>query len=401
MSDYLLAHPRMVPLGGGEAATAWMLQVLLERGTVTLLTCPGHQLEALDRAYGTSLSGRRNLNVICSDPFFLRLLDQIGVTLKYLRLRLFVRELRKEGWNHGVCVCAYGILDLGNELPTVWYLHGPPENSREATYKRNVENRSNPLMKMVARLNLLLSNLLVPWQKGMSESSFAIANSFWTSRAFQELYKKPADAVLYPPPIGDKIELSKNTKRSFIAIGRAHRDKGLEDAVSIVSGLRERGHQVDLTLFVVPFEPELLGRLRELAVRYPWLHLRVEAPREEIDREISAHCFGLHASRVEAYGMAVAELLLGDCLTAVRDVGGQVEIVTESQLRFTTPEEAVEKLDAVLSSRSLEQRLRESQAARKERYTKQQFLSGFHKCLDRFEAVSPRNDESAVEKPFR
>ena len=99
--------------------------------------------------------------------------------------------------------------------------------------------------------------------------------------------------------------------------------------------------------------------------------------------------------------MAVAELLLGDCLTAVRDVGGQVEIVTESQLRFTTPEEAVEKLDAVLSSRSLEQRLRESQAARKERYTKQQFLSGFHKCLDRFEAVSPRNDESAVEKPFR
>ena len=83
----------------------------------------------------------------------------------------------------------------------------------------------------------------------------------------------------------------------------------------------------------------------------------------------------------EHYGMAVAELVLGGCLTSVHDDGGQVEIVTNPKLRYTSVEDAVEKWDRVLSSPELKAELLAEQLAHREHLPKERFLEELDKMV--------------------
>lgn len=386
MSDYLFVVRSLNPVGGSEGVAAWMLEALLERGSVTVLTETSGDLAALDRSFGTRLLGK-DFSVIEARPAWIDFLARIGIPHQLLRFRAFLAAARREMKRHRLCISAYNDLDLGADKPCLQYMHGPPCNQSELLHRLNLEERS-PLGRLLAWLNITLCNLFVPWNDRHARANWTVANSSWTSLQFATYYGRTADRVVFPPPLGEAFELDGRPRRpSFVAMGRAHREKGWFDAIAIVERLRQKGHDVGLEIFLLPSDPTLLESLERLASRHhDWLTIRIDAPRSEIDATIANSAYGLHTSNAESYGMAVAELVLGGCLTAVRDIGGQVEIVTEPDLRFTDVDDAVAKLDHLLLSPALQTRLRKSQEARRPLYSRTAFLDTFRACLDEFES---------------
>ncbi|MFA5507608.1 MAG: hypothetical protein WC314_08830 [Vulcanimicrobiota bacterium] len=375
-----------------------MLEVLLERGSVTVLTQTGYDLLGLDRVFGTKLASK-SFEIIRVDSWLTNLMASKGVSHHVLGFRLFLAAARAERRKHGFCVSAYNDLDLGAGSACLEYMHSPPCNHSGLLRQQNLGGR-RWVGKLLALANIAVCEALVPWNDARVSRNWIVTNSSWTSSKFSQLYGKPADRVIFPPPTlnhcaGNNTSIRpadhaaserlRTKSHGFIAIGRAHEEKGWLDTISIVRALRELGHHVFLTMFILPCNQGLHAMLEHQAeMNSSWLQLHVNAPREQIEEAIATHKFGLHAATAESYGMAVAELLQGGCLTAVRDLGGQVEIVTEPELRFVDIEDAVTKLDRVLGSPSLQQRLYSSQQARRDRYNREAFLSSFRSCLDEF-----------------
>lgn len=112
----------------------------------------------------------------------------------------------------------------------------------------------------------------------------------------------------------------------------------------------------------------------------------VDQRREVIDQELSTHTFALHAMVDEPYGMAVAEMVLAGCITFVHDSGGQVEIVSQPQARYSDTEDAINKICAVMADEELKGKLRIEQSRNCHNLTKQRFQGEFTKLVTELEA---------------
>lgn len=396
MRDYLFVYPIFRPIGGAEATAAWMLQALVERGSVTVVTAGPADLAALDRWCGTKLSNSPP-TVIQARWWLSERLERWGQPHDLWQFRYFVREARRQRQNHSMCISAFNDLDLGPGPPVFQYLHVAPCNDSKSIAAKTYTLSNSKLMKTLLRVYTTLCDFFVPWKQERIANNWTVANSQWSSAQFANVYGRPADAVLFPPPLGKDGTCGGHDWPWFLSLARAEPQKGWQDAIDIVLGLRQKGHATGLSMYVIPGQDGYLEYLQAQVAEHPdCLTLTVHASREEIERAIASHRYGLHASELESYGMAVAELLLGGCLTAVREQGGQTEIVTEPELRFQDVAEAIEKLDRVLTDPTLSQRLLASQQSRRELFTRDVFLRGFHRCLDDFEARLGRSATSHI-----
>lgn len=365
-----------------------MLQVLVERGEVSVITGTRPQLEKLDHWCGTRLR-QAKLHVYPVHWWLSGPLERLGQPHDLWRFRYLLRKARQEKNHHRVCVSSFNDLDMGPGAPILQYFHMAPCHDPQSVKKNTFTRSSSPLAQGALHFYRWVAELLASWDNTRVARNMTLANSDWTSKKFEQVYGRPADEILYPPPLGQIPDsLSHDGRPSFISLARAEPLKGWDDILEIVGRLRKLGHPAKLSMFVMPGQEGYLEYLKQRTAEHPdWLSLQVNASREEIDLAIASHQFGLQAGRGEAYGMAVAELLLGGCLTAVRDEGGQTEIVSEPELRFTDVDDATRKLDRILSCPKLAARLKASQQTRQSRYTREAFLAGFHACLDRFEAT--------------
>ena len=219
-------------------------------------------------------------------------------------------------------------------------------------------------------------------------SNITLANSRWSARQHAEHYGAPVHGILYPPNLGDVRDLTAPRKLDFLSIGRIHSSKRWPEIVKMVEGVRARGHQVSLTLAGSGPNCGLLEEIKLLRQIRKWLTLEINLPREKLGRLIAMHRFGLHGMVDEHYGMAVAELVYGGCLTLVHDSGGQVEIVRQPEARYRDVGDAVGKICALLEDDSLRDRIDQEQASHRRNLTCERFLQRLHALLDDFEAAT-------------
>ena len=93
------------------------------------------------------------------------------------------------------------------------------------------------------------------------------------------------------------------------------------------------------------------------------------------DKEALLHSvrFGLHACPVEAFGIAVAEMLKLGCVTFVPNSGGAPEVVGDARTIYESVDDAVVKIDAVLRHESLQQELQDAGRARSAELSAERF----------------------------
>ncbi|MFA5505694.1 MAG: glycosyltransferase [Vulcanimicrobiota bacterium] len=374
MKKILFVQHSVSPPGGGPGVGAFMLDVLKQHGAIDLLTLEPFRPEQIDEYYGTSLS-QAKIRPLLVDSWILKWTKRLGLPHGLIKLHVLMRAAKRlfAGKDNYDLVCSgYDEHDLGR--PCVQYIHYPwnlyPRPDAPPGWNEN------PVLSRF----ILVYNFLCRRLSGFSYRSIyqnlTLVNSNWTGEKARARYPELDFLVVHPPALAEKVEGDGLPREErFLSIGRCAPEKEWLKLVDIVAGLRARGHNVGLTLAGSRNTGWYEDQLREKQAEVGnWLNLELDFSRSRLQELLRSHRYGLHGMKQEHYGMAVAELVLGGCLTSVHDDGGQVEIVTNPMLRYCSPEDAVEKWDRVLASEELRQALLEEQAARHEHLLKERFL---------------------------
>lgn len=379
MLRILFVQPYLGPPGGAAGVAAWMLDLLAERGAVTLLTTIPFHAESTDLYYGTTIAQKDVSNIVYGDRL-MELLKKLPLPSALLQIHFMMRGARKLAGEYDLVFSAFDEQDFG--VPCVEYIHFPwnyfPRPDAPPHWNESV------LLRTVLQGYRWFCRQISGFRSKNRPANLTLVNSAWTGRLTQSVYPDTRFVVMHPPALAQPVDDDRSRRQPrFLSIGRVASSKEWLKLIDIVSELRQRGHNVGLTLAGSrdqrEYEALVRRRIEEVG---PWAQLVTNFSREELQELMVTHEYGLHGMRDEHYGMAVAELILGGCLTMVPDDGGQVEIVTDERLRYSSQREAVEKLDRVLSDPELKARLLADQQAMRPHLTKERFLEEFGKVVD-------------------
>lgn len=359
-----------------------MLDVLKRYGEVTLLTLERFQPERIDEYYGTSLTNAGIRPVLVKDrvlDLFLRLGLPSGLLKLHVLMKGAKSYLAREPAFDLIC-SGYDEQDFGT--PCIQYIHYPwnlyPRPDAPPGW-----NQHGLLSRVILFYNFLCRNFS-GFSPGRVCQNLTLVNSSWTGKKARTRYPDLDYLVLNPPALAQPLDDNGSRRQErFLTIGRCAPEKRWLALIDIVKGLRERGHNVGLTLAGSRDSASYEQAVRERAMAEgDWINLAFDFTRGELQALLMTHRYGLHGMVEEHYGMAVAELILGGCLTMVPDDGGQVEIVTNEALRYSSTEEAIEKLDRVLSSEDLKNLLLEEQLASRSHLTTDRFVEEFERVVE-------------------
>lgn len=374
----LFIQPSLQPPGGGNGVAVWMLQSLADRGPVTVLTWVPVDLDAVDAYFGTRLKGAE-LTFICRRAPFSSWLTKLGIPHELFKLHFLMAMGRKLAREFDLVCSANNELDFG--CPSIQYVHYPwnhhPRPDCDQTWYRN------PFLRLILLTYYRVCRLISGHSSASMLGNLTLVNSAWTGRKFQSVYGDHPYRVLYPPALGKFPDRPWEPRRhAFLSVGRQHPTKEWEKLIAIVSGLRQRGHAVELTLAGSRDSQEYRERmLRAIEQAGPWVRLVENLTREELVELAVQHRYGLHGMTEEHYGMAVAELVLAGCLTFAPADGGQVEILGDERLLYTGVEDAIEKLDRALCDDALQQELLHHLGRRRGDLGVERFQREFEACL--------------------
>jgi glycosyltransferase involved in cell wall biosynthesis len=232
--------------------------------------------------------------------------------------------------------------ELALSLPSVQYVHYPQ-------FHLDHLPDGDP-----GRLDPLWSRLSAPSRTALAgEAVTLLANSAWTADVVAEIYDT-RPAVVYPPV--DPVECDRpwsERENGVVAVGRLAPDKRLLDAVAVVDGVRERGH--DVHLHVVGSAPrayrEYADRVATVAAERPYVTIERDASRARLERLLCTHRYGLNTKPEEHFGMSIAEYVAAGMVAFAPDSGGQREILDGRTDRlFDSVEEAVALLSEAVAA---------------------------------------------------
>jgi glycosyltransferase involved in cell wall biosynthesis len=380
MKRVLIAHPYLAPAGGGNAVAAWALQALRDEFAVTLATLAPVDLAAVNRSFGTALAAG-DFAIALAPRRYRGLLAAVRTPGALLACQLTVRWAQNLDRAHAfdVLLSTHNEVDFGRR--GIQYVNLPgaylPGNEGRRRWSHRVPG-------LHAGFRAACHALGRSRRDGPLRNLF-LADSANIARQIRRVYGAES-VVLHPPVAGPFPEVPWEARRDgVVAIGRIAPGKRWEVAVQIVGELRQRGHEVTLSLLGHREDRRCEARLRALAATRPWLRILTDLSRAELLAEVAAHRYGLHTTVDEHFGIAPAEILEAGCLPFVHNSGGPPEIVgAHPALVFDTAAEAVERLAAVLRDPELRRELRGHAAGRRDLFSAATFCSRLRAIVHTF-----------------
>jgi glycosyltransferase involved in cell wall biosynthesis len=351
-------HTDLVPRGGLEAVGAWMLESLKPHYDMTVLTWSPPDLEGLNAIYGTRLR-HEDARWISPGPATRRAVELFPSPTAWWQKRSWLMRMsRRLHPAHDVVLSSASEFDFGR--PGIQYVNYP----WMATMYGASRGDGRPAARR--RLPALARRAWRPWMTlaGFRFSSMlqnlTLASSNWGAEVYRRAYGRDA-LTLYPPVAGAFAETPWEERRdAFVMLARLEPDKNHFRVFDILRAVRRRHPRIELHVIGTRLRTSAgEAYRRELRARIVreggWITLHEDASRDELLRLLSRMRYGIHLREHEHFGIAVAEMVRAGLLPFVHDSGGQVEIVEESALRFSTDDEAVERIDRVLGDAALRQ----------------------------------------------
>jgi len=355
-----VVHNKFTTTGGAETVCMNTLEALQAEHSLSLFSFDQPDFDALNDFCGTDVdpvpvhrperlgplfnAAVSTANDLTSGRFGPHIQLKTAVLNKLVRERSAEFDLR---------------VSTGNELaipnPSVQYLHFPMFNRRSLDGELAATGVYNRWYDQ------LCSRLAGVGDASLAEAT-VLTNSEWTARRVEQIYETSA-RVLYPPV--NVTEFSErppeDRDRGFVTIGRVAPDKNQLATIDIVRQVRERGHDVDLYIIGPSAEHnrDYKKAVRTSAATLDFVTYEGELSREELVSLVCSHRYGIHGKPREHFGITVAELVAGGTLPFVPASGGQVELVNrQDDLLWSSVDDAVEKIDSVLSDPDREANLR-------------------------------------------
>lgn len=349
-----------------------VLDALQSEFKVTLLTYTRPDFDALNEYYATEVA-QQNVEVWIVDAVTSSLHQLLDPRLHTLRMSLFVRKVQQYADSFDLLISTYNELPLPSSVNSIQYIHMPQ-------FMRFAESSSESLI--VSLHDSVCSRIVGFSQEQIAENTLR-TNSSWTGSVVEETYGERPD-VLYPPVDTEEITQTPWEKREhgFVTVGRIAPKKNIVDLIDIVAETRANGHDVHHHI-VGPIPDTAYARtVRKRAEEHQFVTLEGTLSRKRLLDLISHHRFGLHGMPREHYGMSVAELVAGGVIPFVPNGGGQREIVGgNSTLLYDEPDDAVDQIDRMLSSKQLQNRLRQELSDSSNYITPEQFREEFRSIV--------------------
>lgn len=352
----LIAHPWMAR-GGSEATAMWTLEALQFEYEITFVTAAQVDWSALNRAYGTSV-----------DPDRIRVLKAPALPgvnsplrLSHLQVRYFERYCHRIAPDFDLSLSAYNPIYFGRPAIHLIGDFSFSEEMRKRLYiygKECFQHRDS----LLRRVYLFAGRRMERRRPPLSEwGDLVLANSAWAAEQLETYFNVNEAPILYPPVILPKAPAdSIRDPLGFACLGRVVPEKEIERIVRILGRVREQGYPVTLQLIGNLDDSDYARTIARLVENNrDWVHPTGFLDLAEKQALLSRQSYALHACRIEAFGIAVAEMASMGCIPFVPASGGAGEIIPFPELQFDEDEEAVAKIIDLLSSEKRIQALRE------------------------------------------
>jgi glycosyltransferase involved in cell wall biosynthesis len=201
----------------------------------------------------------------------------------------------------------------------------------------------------------------------------------------RERYGVEAQTV-YPPAEGDFPPIPFSARgNGFVCLGRISPEKRVDAIIEILSRVRQKGHKVHLHILGGFDDSTYSRKVNKLADRNKdWVFLEGWAVGKSKSELLSSHRYGIHGRDNEPFGIAVAEMVLAGCIVFVPHGGGQVEIVSHPALVYENSADAVEKIDAILTSEAKQEKVRDHLHLVSNRFSAKRFMEAMRGVVAEF-----------------
>ncbi|MDF1825991.1 MAG: glycosyltransferase family 4 protein [Verrucomicrobiales bacterium] len=380
----LITHPWM-GRGGSEATAMWTLEAFQDDYEITFLTASEMNWSELNEAFGTKVDPDRITFIQAP-----RLPTVDGpLRLSYLQVRYFERFCRKFAPLVDCCISTYNPVQFGRPAMQLIGDFSFSEKMRKKLYiygDDKFRHRETVFRKLYLALGKLISIPQLPLHE---REDLILANSEWVAAQLEESFQVEDSPVIYPPVVlpeapGDAIR----DPLGFVCLGRIVPEKEIERIISILEMVRNNGFPITLRLIGKVEENAYGCRIRKLISDRDWIipeGFLTLAAKQQI---LGSQTYALHACRIEAFGIAVAEMASMGCIPVVPDTGGAGEIIPYPELQFGTNEEACRKILTLLKSPGATEKIRDELTSRMIRFGPEVFKSELCEHLRSFTGLN-------------
>lgn len=369
-----IVHPHFW-WGGGEAVGLWSAQVLSESYTITILTFDDVNLKDLDGFYGTSLQSKNVSVCVLPLPRFLARSKSGFTMLRQYYMMYWCKRLRQQ---FSLFISTYNEMDFGGR--GIQYIHFPlmagvrVAKVGDPDFPGTWRHRFFPVRWLYNAAGRLLSR----YNPKRMRENVTLVNSDWTGGIVQKVYSISTTTVYPPVACHWNCGIMEFTEREngFVTVGRLEPAKKIMEIIEILGAVRQAGFDVHLHVVGKKCDELYYGRLRAIQEsNVSWITLEEGINRTALLGLLSSHRYGIHGRVNEHFGIAVAEMVKMGCIVFVPDSGGQVEVVGGNPaLVYSSQEEAVEKIIAVLRDTKLQRDLHLEARRRGELFSVERFM---------------------------
>jgi len=339
---------------------------------ITLFTITDPEIDELTEFYGVDVS---NVDVRRVGPGLHSVRDALDNRLQVFQVSLFARLASRR-------VDAFdAVVSTKNEFtvdaPSVQYVHNP--QFAGASTDPGLHDPSTLRRAYIAACRRIAG--FDP--ETLGRNTTLVTNSEWSARIVERTYGVDTH-VIYPPvpTVPDGLDWC-DRESGFLTVGRIGPSKRIHRAIDLVTALRRRGHDVHLHIVGPTTDDEYSTEVEERAADLPHVSVEGAVSRDELIDLMGRHRYGFHGREYEHFGIAVAEMVAAGMLPFVHASGGPPEIVDGSRhLRYESADDALRKMEALLSNAALAERVREELPNVAERFGVDRFQREMRAAVD-------------------
>lgn len=391
MKSILVTHPWM-GRGGSEATAMWTLQALQDDYRVSFATASPMDWAEMNEAYGTSIDPEK---ITCLRAPKLPTVDGPS-RLVAAQLRWFERFCNRIAPDFDICLSAYNPVDFGRPGIQMIGDFSFSEEMRKRLYIYG-ESRFCHKETSLRKAYLKASSMVGIRQRPLRErGDLILANSGWCVEQLAEHFGVANSPVIYPPVILPEAPADAvRDPLGFVCLGRVVPEKEIERMIRILGGVRKSGFPVTLRLIGSLDDSDYSQRIGDLVSQHDWITPEGFLTLGKKQEILASMTWAIHGCRIEAFGIAVAEMASMGCLPVVPDTGGAVEIVPFSELQYATEEEAVTTIVALLSDPDKAAEYRRKLAGRMDRFGPEVFMGELREHVLGFSGSEQLNGATA------
>jgi glycosyltransferase involved in cell wall biosynthesis len=358
--------------GGPDTIAMWLIHALCAHFDVTLVTTSQFDLDFFNRFAGTQLE---------QDQFHIRRLSLLptppALPMSAIQSALFQRSARACAAEFDLCLSPMNIIDLG--VPAVHYLvdldwPGHPEQAFGSVTALPKRRSVSVPRRLYHALSTRVQNRS---GRDLLREDALVSISDWVATAMRAVGVE--SPVIYPPvPWVARENHWDSRRKDFVWIGRIDPSKKLEDAVSIVAGLRDAGIDCAIHIVGTAVDRDYLNSIRSLAKRMgDWIVLEGPLYGEDKASFLAQFRYAIHTRADEPFGITLVELMKAGCIPFAPNSCGSAEILDHPALLFANKDQAVANIRKLISDPDLTISVRSFLMHRAELFSPERFCKSF------------------------